>query len=74
MRRRNLEVLLVHIMVTPMADKNFRKDELAAYYPVSDKISMKYQNESGKTVNGHVIADSSKYGISNKYLAFWREA
>lgn len=51
-------------------DKNFRKDELAAYYPVSDKISMKYQNESGKIVNGHVIADSSKYGISNKYLAF----
>ena len=31
---------------------------------------MKYQNESGKIVNGHVIADSSKYGISNKYLAF----
>ena len=51
-------------------DKNFRKDELAAYYPVSDKISMKYQNESGKIVNGHVIVDSSKYGISNKYLAF----
>ena len=51
-------------------NKNFRKDELAAYYPVSDKISMKYQNESGKIVNGHVIVDSSKYGISNKYLAF----
>lgn len=51
-------------------NKNLRKDSVAAYYPLGDKISMTYQNDAGKETTGNVIVDSSKFGISAKYLAF----
>lgn len=51
-------------------NKNLRKDSVAAYYPLSDKIVMTYRTESGSTSEGDVIVDSSRFGISGKYLAF----
>lgn len=51
-------------------NKNLRKDLVAAYYPLGDAISMTYHNDAGRKTKGHVIVDSSKFGISAKYLAF----
>ena len=51
-------------------NKDLRKDSVAAYYPVSENISMTYRTESGATATGDVIVDSSRFGISGKYLAF----
>lgn len=68
MRRRNLK-FYGYYYGDSNGDKNFRKESWQLITPVSDKTA-EIQNESGKIVNGHVIADSSKYGISNKYLAF----
>lgn len=52
-------------------NKKLRKDEVKAYYPLSnEKLSMKYQTDSGAMAKGKVIEDASGYGISGKYLAF----
>lgn len=50
-------------------NNKLRKDSVAAYYPVNNKkITMKYSDKS--TTKYKVIQNSSKFGISGKYLAF----
>lgn len=52
-------------------NKNLRTDKLKVYYPLSnEKLSMKYQTDSGAIAKGNVIEDASNFGISGKYLAF----
>lgn len=52
-------------------NKKLRTDEVKVYYPLNnDKLSMKYQRDSGAMTKGNVIEDASNYGISGKYLAF----
>lgn len=58
------------IYVDSDQNKNLKKDDVELYYPVSKGLKMQYKNSENKIMNGSVIADSSNYGISGKYLAF----
>lgn len=51
-------------------NKNLRKDSVNAFYPLGERISMTYHSETGTSVTSDVIVDSSRFGISGKYLAF----
>lgn len=52
-------------------NKNLRTDKVKVYYPLSnEKLSMRYQMDSGAMAKGNVIEDASNFGISGKYLAF----
>lgn len=51
-------------------NKNLKKDTLESYYPLSQKLSMKYTTANGTTASAPVIADASNYSASLKYCAY----